>query len=128
MIDEKIFFYTSSPMPISSVQRSISLDRKTIRQNTSFAEKLLEAQNKVRFSKHALERLQSRNISINDKDLEKLDDTVEKMAKKGARESLIYLHDMAFVVSVANRTVITAMDAKNAKENIFMNIDSAAIL
>ena len=56
------------------------------------------------------------------------DDAVDKMAQKGARESLIYMNDMAFVVSVANRTVITAMDGKSARENIFTNIDSAAIL
>ena len=60
--------------------------------------------------------------------LQKLDDAVDKMAQKGARESLIYMNDMAFVVSVANRTVITAMDGKSARENIFTNIDSAAIL
>ena len=50
------------------------------------------------------------------------------MAAKGARESLIYMNDLAFVVSVKNRTVITAMDGPSAKENIFTNIDSAAIL
>lgn len=61
--------------------------------------------------------------------MQKLDDAVDKMAQKGnLRESLIYMNDMAFVVSVANRTVITAMDGKSARENIFTNIDSAAIL
>ena len=50
------------------------------------------------------------------------------MAHKGARESLIYLNDIALVVSVANRKVITAMDGSSARENIFTNIDSAAII
>ena len=50
------------------------------------------------------------------------------MAEKGAKESVIYMNDTALVVSVANRTVITAMDGSSAKENIFTNIDSAAIL
>jgi flagellar operon protein len=50
------------------------------------------------------------------------------MSKKGSKESLIYLDDIAMVVSVENRTVITAMDGSNAKKNIFTNIDSAAIL
>ena len=50
------------------------------------------------------------------------------MAQKGAREALIYLNDVALIVSVANRTVITAMDGASAKDNIFTNIDSAAIL
>jgi flagellar operon protein len=67
-------------------------------------------------------------LNFSERDLQKLDDTVTKMAQKGARESLIYMNDMALVVSVANRTVITAMDGSSAKENIFTNIDSAAIL
>ena len=72
--------------------------------------------------------MQSRNLDLSDQDLDKLDDTVEKMAQKGAKESLIYLNDIALVVSVANKTVITAMDGTSAKDNIFTNIDSAAIL
>ena len=72
--------------------------------------------------------MQSRNLDLSDQDLDKLDDAVEKMAQKGAKESLIYLNDIALVVSVANKTVITAMDGTSAKDNIFTNIDSAAIL
>jgi len=35
---------------------------------------------------------------------------VEKAKQKGVRESLILMKDMAFVVSIKNKTVITAMD------------------
>lgn len=94
----------------------------------SFADILQKASRKVSFSNHALQRLESRQLDLSQEDLQKLDDAVDKMAQKGARESLIYMNDMAFVVSVANRTVITAMDGKSARENIFTNIDSAAIL
>ena len=41
---------------------------------------------------------------------------------------MILLKETALVVSVKNRTVITAVDEASAKENIFTNIDSAAIL
>ena len=82
----------------------------------------------VSFSRHAVERLESRQLNLSEQVLAKLDDTVEKMAHKGARESLIYLNDIALVVSVANRKVITAMDGVSARENIFTNIDSAAII
>ena len=87
-----------------------------------------KAEKKVTFSQHALQRMQNRNLDLSEQDLAKLDDTVEKMAQKGAKESLIYMNDMALVVSVENKTVITAMDGSSAKENIFTNIDSAAIL
>jgi len=53
---------------------------------------------------------------------------VSKAAAKGARESLILLDDKAFVVSVRNRTVITAVDGEHLKENVFTNIDSAVIV
>lgn len=96
--------------------------------HSAFADALARAEKKVSFSKHALQRLESRQLNLSATDLAKLDDTVDKMAQKGARESLICMRDMAFIVSVANRTVITAMDGTSAKENIFTNIDSAAII
>ena len=50
------------------------------------------------------------------------------MAEKGVKDALILMKETALVVSVKNRTVITAVDEASAKENIFTNIDSAAIL
>ena len=93
-----------------------------------FGSFLREAQKKITFSKHATDRLQQRNICLSNQDLAKLDNTVERLAQKGARESLIYMNNVALVVSVTNRTVITAMDSTNKNENIITNIDSAAIL
>ena len=80
------------------------------------------------FSQHAEARLRERNLRFSQQDLTKLGDTVEKMAQKGARESLIYMGNVALVVSVTNKKVITAMDGMSAKDNIFTNIDSAAII
>ena len=118
--------------PVLPVEKS-SFVPKPSRGNTaltgaSFADILQSASRKVSFSNHALQRLESRQLDLSQDDLQRLDDAVDRMAQKGARESLIYMNDMAFVVSVANRTVITAMDGKSARENIFTNIDSAAIL
>ena len=36
--------------------------------------------------------------------------------------------DVALVVSIKNRTVITAVDKDHLKENVFTNIDSAVIV
>jgi len=52
----------------------------------------------------------------------------ESMAAKGARQALILMNDTAFVLAVPKRTVITVLDGEHAKDNIFTNIDSAAIL
>ena len=52
----------------------------------------------------------------------------EKAAEKGAKQSLFMLRDVAMVVSIKNRTVITAVDRDSMKENVFTNIDSAAVI
>ena len=58
----------------------------------------------------------------------RLQTAVDKLAQKGARESLIYMQEVALVVSVANRTVITALEKTQGADNIITNIDSAAII
>ncbi|MCR5756494.1 MAG: flagellar biosynthesis protein [Selenomonas sp.] len=88
---------------------------------------LAESQDLI-FSAHAQNRLQQRNINLNHEDLTRLQSAVDKLAQKGARESLIYMQDVALVVSVANRTVITALEKMQGKDNIITNIDSAAII
>ncbi|NLU10275.1 MAG: flagellar protein, partial [Tepidanaerobacter acetatoxydans] len=59
---------------------------------------------------------------------EMINNAVDKAEQKGVRESLILMNDMAFVVSIKNRTVITAMNGDSVKENVFTNIDGAVIL
>ncbi len=69
-----------------------------------------------------------RNIGLEPQQLAKLNQAVEKAAQKGARESLVLMNDVAFIVSIKNRTVVTAVDGQNLKENVFTNIDSAVIV
>ena len=82
----------------------------------------------LKFSAHARERLQSRHISLDEGDLARIRGAVDKAAAKGARSSLLVMNDVALIVSVTNRTVITAVDGQNLKENVFTNIDSAVIV
>lgn len=81
----------------------------------------------VRFSAHALQRLRAAGIQFGPEQQRRLQQAVDKAAAKGARESLVLLDDVALVVSVKNRTVITAVDGARMKENVFTNIDSAVI-
>lgn len=80
------------------------------------------------FSQHALNRLQERGIELATADVNKLEGAVQKAAEKGAKESLIMMDNVAYVVSVANRKVITAVDGASMRENVFTNIDSAIFL
>jgi flagellar operon protein len=95
--------------------------------SVAFSEQLRSKIDGVRFSAHAATRLKSRNIEMTEGIIEKLEKAVSGAADKGARDSLILMKDMAFIVNIPNRTVITAMDGESIKQNIFTNIDSAVI-
>lgn len=95
---------------------------------TDFQDMLNKAAQEIKFSQHALQRLNKREIPFGETQMAKLADAVDKAAKKGAKESLILMQDMAFVVSVKNRTVITAVDGGSLKDNVFTQIDSAVIV
>ncbi len=82
----------------------------------------------LKFSAHALARLQSRNITLSPSDLDRMNAMADKAAAKGAKQSLFMMGDVAMVVSIKNRTVITAVDGDSMRENVFTNIDSAAIV
>lgn len=81
----------------------------------------------VRFSAHAQRRLVEAHITLDEAQVVRLEGAVQKAAAKGARESLVLMDNLALVVSIRNRTVITAVDGERMKENVFTNIDSAVI-
>ena len=96
----------------------------------SFAE-VLEDQRRdmeVKISAHAQERLRQQNVTISPQDISRIGEATRKAEMKGSKESLILLRDLALVVSVNNRTVITAVDRARQKDRVFTNIDSTVIL
>lgn len=82
----------------------------------------------LKFSAHASARLQSRNLELSPEQMRKLNEAVDKAAAKGLDDTLILTKDAAFIVSVKNRTVVTAMDRATLDGNVFTNIDGAVIL
>ena len=82
----------------------------------------------VKFSQHAQDRLKARNIILSANDLANLEGAVNSVARKGGKESLVMMGDSALVVSIKNRTVVTAMDRALMKGNVFTNIDSAVVI
>jgi flagellar operon protein len=81
----------------------------------------------LHFSGHALQRLERRGINLDAIVLARLGDGVSRAAAKGSRDSVVLVDQTAFVVSVRNRTVITAVDREHMREHVFTNIDSAVI-
>lgn len=82
----------------------------------------------VTFSNHAQERLRSRGITLSATDLARLEGAVDSVASKGGNDSLVLMGDAALVVSIKNRTVVTAMDRNALHGNVFTNIDSAVLI
>jgi len=89
---------------------------------------LEKATNGIKFSNHAIERMQTRGISYTPERLQKLDEAVKKAAAKGSKDTLVLMDDSALIVSVKNNTVVTVMDKNNMKENVFTNIDSTVMI
>ncbi|MDE5864137.1 MAG: flagellar protein [Lachnospiraceae bacterium] len=80
------------------------------------------------FSKHANERLASRNINLNDEQMNRLNKGVLQAKEKSIKESLVMMDNIAFIVNVKNNTVVTAMDQDTNDSNVFTNIDGAVIV
>lgn len=79
----------------------------------------------IKISKHAQLRMQMRNVNLTDVQREKLLKAVDKADAKGVKDTLIVMDRIAFVVNVKNRTVITALNSSEMRENVFTNIDGA---
>jgi flagellar operon protein len=82
----------------------------------------------LKFSNHAIERMNSRGISYSPEDLTRLGEAVQKAAAKGSKDTLVLMDSSALIVSVKNNTVVTVMDKNALKENVFTNIDSTIVM
>ncbi len=91
----------------------------------AFDAALTQAQ--VKFSNHAQKRLESRGIQLNDDGLNRLADAVNRAAQRGGRESLVLMDDLAFIVNVKNRLVVTAIDDQSRGGGVFTQIDSVVL-
>jgi flagellar operon protein len=89
----------------------------------SFTETLSKAQD-VRFSTHAQKRMESREIELSPENVNRLSGAIDKAEKRGGKSSLVMVDDLAFIVNVRDRMVVTALDANHRGEGVFTQIDS----
>ncbi|MCR4926207.1 MAG: flagellar operon protein [Clostridiales bacterium] len=104
---------------------------KTNPSNSDFANLLKQSigeKEGVTFSKHAMQRLDSRNIQISDQLLTQMNEAVKKASVKGIKDALMISGQTAFIVNVPSKTVITTMNGPEMTNNVFTNIDGAVIL
>jgi len=79
----------------------------------------------VQFSKHANMRLNARDIQLDGEQIRRLEQGVEKAQNKGIRDSLVLIDNIALVVNITNKVVVTAL---NQQDQVFTNIDGAVIV
>jgi flagellar operon protein len=114
-------------MPISA--GSSSAAGKTAA--TSFRDLLSERMDTaqpLKFSRHALERMNERGIGLDADGLARLESGVARAQDKGARDSLMILDGNAMIVNIPTKTVVTCIDPASMKDHVFTNIDSAALV
>ncbi len=86
------------------------------------------ADGELKFSKHATDRLATRDIRLDNSQLNRLQEGVAKAGMKGIKESLMIMDKLAFIVNVPSNTVVTALDSELSNEQVFTNIDGAVIV
>lgn len=115
-------------VPIGGVDGLKSSPQIATPEGKSFDEVLQGELESVKFSHHAQARLESRNIQLSNDDIKQLSDAVNQAGQKGAQDSLVIMKNVAFIVNVKNRTVVTAVDGDKLNNNLFTNIDSAVLV
>ncbi|MCK4257442.1 MAG: flagellar protein [Halanaerobiales bacterium] len=126
-MDQRIYINSVQPL-----HRSTKIQTKNTsgQSRVPFSEILKEQvqSHSIRFSKHAEQRLKTRKIQLDQGKIDKLSKAIDQAEEKGSRESLVLMDNVAYVVSVKNRLVITAVNDENLKDNVFTNIDSAVVV
>ena len=114
---------------LSQRQNRMQSEKKA--QGASFREmfsKEMAASCKLSFSRHGHERMYSRGIELSEEGLNGIAAAIDKAQSKGSKETLILTNEAAFIVSVDNRTIITAFDRDNLRQGVVTSIDSAVIV
>lgn len=112
----------------NNLNKRIDNTQKLKNKQSSFKEILdnLSDESEIKFSKHAQERLNSRNIELTNSDHKRLGDAFAKAEEKGVNDALILMDDKAFIANIKNKTIITTVGENQDK--IFTNIDGAVII
>ncbi|SHI05296.1 TIGR02530 family flagellar biosynthesis protein [Sporanaerobacter acetigenes] len=113
------------------INTSLQKPNIKVNQSKNFEDVLKKIQSnndEIKFSKHAIDRMNERDVKLDGYEVVKLEEAFKKAEEKGINEALILIGDKGFIASVRNKTVITTISNDKLKENVFTNIDGAVIL
>jgi flagellar operon protein len=120
-----------SSTPLSN-QQTTNKNGQTQTDKTAFGEllqqKMQSAESNLVFSKHAVQRLNDRDVEMTQELMETLSAAVGKAEQKGIKNALILGNDTSFIVNIPSKTVVTIMNSQNMKENVITNIDGTVLI
>ena len=119
-----------APIMVGNV-RSIPPSTQVTTGATNFQDMLqkqLQDNESVVFSKHAMKRVEERNIPISDDSLARLNQGIRMASEKNIKDALILVDQTAFVVNVPSNIVITTTDQSDIEGAVFTNINGTVII
>jgi flagellar operon protein len=105
-----------------------AIEKSNLRETRQQAPNLEQVAQGLKFSAHATQRLRERQIQFDPDTMLRMNEAISKADAKGVQDTLVLTDKAALIVSVPNRTVVTAMDRNNLNGNVFTNIDGAVII
>lgn len=114
--------------PANSPQQSGAAQKSETDDFAEIFNRSLQQKQQLTFSKHALQRMDSRQISVSPQLVSQISQAVENARSKGIRDALILKGQTAFIVNVPSGTVVTTMNGQEMTGTVFTNIDGAVIL
>ncbi len=118
----------ASAVRTTSVSRTGTQSTGPIYQDARTEQSFGEVLERVKFSKHAASRLDTRDISLSEQDLSRIEKGIVLAKRKGIKQTLIMMDDKVFIASAKNNTIITAATDGKLKDKVFTNIDGAVIV
>lgn len=91
-------------------------------------EQRLADRQSIQFSKHAVNRLETRNIQLSPGNMDRLQQGIDLAQEKGLDDALILMDQAGFIVSAKNRTIITALGSSDLKGTVITNITGTVII
>ena len=113
-------------VPVSGDKKNQPVQRAPGQDFQAMLQETIKRGQEIKISAHAQQRMEERNIRLEEGDMKALQGAMDSLEKKGARESLMLYKDFAFIASIRNRTIITSMDSNEV--DVVTNIDSAIIV
>lgn len=126
---DKLIFRPIHTQPVITPKgNAVQTSKQSHNKFSAHLQKALQTEGDLTVSKHAKQRLEQRGIHISAERWKQIEEKVKEAKEMGVKESLVLLDNAALVVSAKNNTVITAMDRKETRTQIFTNIDGTIIL